>query len=198
MGTVPVLTWTRPASRYRSTKVLLAWDRPGPPAGRRWRRRPGGRHHKHQQDAAVRGVDFCGRQGHGPAALQRPGQEPAARNTEPLRVLPAGVASTLGAGAELRTSRIEAQQQAGRLGRRREFRPDGGEGWTSASGGHQADVLGLAAGAPWRGPQQLCVRAPRLRRAFLPRLQAVEPAHNVRVLSGRRGFSESQAPSALS
>ena len=52
-GTAPILTWTRPASRYRSTKVLsLGTDWLSPSVKGWWR-------------VLAKDVDFCGRQGRG-------------------------------------------------------------------------------------------------------------------------------------
>lgn len=104
-GTVPVLTWTRPASRYRSTKVLsLGTDWPSSRETMEKKARWPGTTSTSRTRADVALISAGGR-AMAQRRLQRPGQEPAARwpsalpatrVTEPLRVLPEGVASTPG------------------------------------------------------------------------------------------------------
>lgn len=160
-GTAPILTWTRPASRYRSTKVLsLGTDWLSSRETMEKKARWPGTTSTSRTRADVALISAGGR-AVAEWWLQRPGREPAAQWPRALpphvsrsccvsspRVRPA----LLGAGVGARTSRIEPQQQAGR--------PEGGatrcegEVDVAASGGHRADALGPGLGPP----QQLCAR----------------------------------------
>ena len=104
-GTVPILTWTRPASRYRSTKVLsLGTDWLSSRETMEKKARWPGTTSTSRTRADVALISAGGR-AVAEGWLQRPGREPAAqwpralpaaRVTELLRVLHTGAASTPG------------------------------------------------------------------------------------------------------
>lgn len=160
-GTVPVLTWTRPASRYRSTKVLsLGTDWPSSRETMEKKARWPGTTSTSRTRADVALISAGGR-AMAQRRLQRPGQEPAARSRSHCVSSPRVWPALLGAGVGARTSRIEAQQQAGRLGGDA-TRCDGGGGrsgfWRPPCG-----CTGTKAGAPLARSSAAVRAAPRLR-----------------------------------